>query len=621
MTESTNPRPASVSRPTRAGWTVLFGLWMLHGAIALWQFANLPSDPHSFLFGFSPIRLLVFILLLIWILLLAGCILFPSRSVPFVLRVLTKPGMRDSILVTAFLMILIRVGLGILAGLWSGPLALRYEAYAERLLPIFDLAAFVSLEIWILAVVTILRKRERFALPGRDEWVRLLVILLVLGSLAALVAGTGWGIDPVSTGDWSRGLPAVPLLEWQIVLGCLFCLGMFLYEGMKGVPARTHMDVWICILIYLGTAAFWLSQPVVPNASALAPHGPNYEIYPFIDSQVYDGYAQSILVGNGLGGGKIPQRPLYLVFLAIMHVLVGQEYQEIILVQTLIWAFFPVLLYLFGREFFGRPMGISIALLAILRDTTSNLVSPFTGNISYTKLYLSEIPTAMLLILFLLIGMRWVRAGFPAYLGFLMGGILGVGMLIRTQVIVALPVMLMIALLTNWKAIKPLIHSSLITVFMMVLVVSPWLWRNWNLTGELIFDDPGSQVSNLALRYNRLIGRQVNVMPLSDESNIEYNDRLTELASEAFEANPRGVIRAISSSFLNHGVNNILLFPLRDEISSFDDLWIPTHAFWERWEGTPSPIQQALLVGFLLLFGFGLTAAWSRNGWLGFLPL
>ena len=70
-----------------------------------------------------------------------------------------------------------------------------------------------------------------------------------------------------------------------------------------------------------------------------------------------------------------------------------------IMLQSLVFALFPVLLYLFGREFFGRPIGISIALLAILRDVTSNLVSPFTGNLSYSKVYLSEIPTAMLLIL------------------------------------------------------------------------------------------------------------------------------------------------------------------------------------------------------------------------------
>jgi hypothetical protein len=98
------------------------------------------------------------------------------------------------------------------------------------------------------------------------------------------------------------------------------------------------------------------------------------------------------LIGNGFGVDKIPQRPLYIVFLAVLHVLVGQDYGDMIVVQSIFLALFPVLLYLLGREFFGRPIGISIALLAILRDYTSNLVSPFTGNLSYSKLYLAEIP-------------------------------------------------------------------------------------------------------------------------------------------------------------------------------------------------------------------------------------
>jgi len=77
----------------------------------------------------------------------------------------------------------------------------------------------------------------------------------------------------------------------------------------------------------------------------------------------------------------------------------------------------------------------------------------------------------------------------------------------------------------------------------------------------------------------------------------------------------------VANTFLNHGVNNILLFPLRDELRDFDELWIPTVAFWEEWEGTPTIPQAFLLIFCLLLFGLGVAAAWYRNGWLGLLPL
>jgi hypothetical protein len=147
----------------------------------------------------------------------------------------------------------------------------------------------------------------------------------------------------------------------------------------------------------------------------------------------------------------------------------------------MILAIFPVLLYLFGREFLGRPIGISIAGLAILRDYTSNLVSPFTGNLSYSRLYLSELPTALLLVLFLWVGVRWIKSGFPAFPGVLMGGVLGVAMLIRTQVIVALPVLLFFGILAHPKKLFPAIKGA----FLHRLQLSWWSAHGFGGTGIL----------------------------------------------------------------------------------------------------------------------------------------
>jgi hypothetical protein len=72
---------------------------------------------------------------------------------------------------------------------------------------------------------------------------------------------------------------------------------------------------------------------------------------------------------------------------------------------------------------------------------------------------------------------------------------------------------------------------------------------------------------------------------------------------------------------MNHGVNNILLFPLRNEIKSMDELAFPKDAFWERWEGTPNQSQKIVLAFYIFLFGFGVAFAWWRNGWMGLLPL
>jgi hypothetical protein len=137
----------------------------------------------------------------------------------------------------------------------------------------------------------------------------------------------------------------------------------------------------------------------------------------------------------------------------------------------------------------------------------------------------------------------------------------------------------------------------------------------------LIFDNPESQIANLALRYNRLNGVDVDITAQPGESNAEYNARLSDLASQALKQNPAGIAKGIANSFLNHGVSNILLLPLRNSLTDFGELWTPIEPFWQKWEGTPTASQSMLLTFYVLLFGLGLSLAWHRNGWLGLLPL
>ena len=599
-------------------WIALFSLWVLHGAVAFFQFWVVALNENSL--AYFVVRVLLFA----WVIINLILIILVYQSAATWLKwqdVLVRSKTKDILLIAASSLLFLRVCLWIFQGALVQPLSQQVGGYMNLLWPALDVTGYVSLEIIILICFLNLYENLEYKKSFQKFVVSAIVVFTILGLLAVVVSITGLGILSSYKGDWQRGLPAVALLEWQILLACIFCLAMFFVESKKNIIEILHLDIWICIAIWFGASMLWLSQPVIPNASALKPHEPNFEIYPFNDAQTYDEFAQSALVGDGFGDNRIPQRPLYIVFLIFSHVLFGQDYNNVIFFQTLVFAIFPVLLYLFGREFFSRSIGISISLLAILRDYTSNFVSPFTGNLSYSKLYLSEIPTAILLILFLLIGIRWIKAGFPMFSGFLLGGILGSAMLIRTQVVVALPVIILFAFLIQPKMIKPLIKNIFLMLMTITFVVAPWVWRNWKLTGELIFDSPESQVANLALRYSRINGVEPDILPLAGESNAEYNARLKQIAKDAIASNPLGAAWGVSNAFFNHGVNNILLFPLRNDLRSINELWIPTNAFWEEWEGTPNFSQSILITLYLFLFGLGLTTAWFRNGWLGLLPL
>jgi hypothetical protein len=602
----------------RTKWIALFSLWALQGIVAFLQFQVLSSRESS------PAYFFVRGVLFAWIIINLILIVLVYKNASIWLKwqdVLVEQKIRDLLLIATSALVLFRVCLWIFQGLLAEPLTQQVGGYLSLLSPFLDLMGFVCLEIAILILLLNLRTNLDYVNPFKKFISTAIIIFVILGLITLIISITGLGILSSYKGDWQRGLPAVALLEWQILLAFIACLGMFLIESNTKIIEIPHFDLYVCIAIWLCASALWLSQPVIPNASALKPRGPNYEIYPFNDAQVYDEFAQSALVGDGFGDNKIPQRPLYVVFLIFSHALVGQGYNSIIFFQTLVFALFPVLLYLFGREFFGRPIGISIALLAIFRDYISNFVSPFTGNLSYSKLYLSEIPTAILLILFLLVAARWIKSSFPIYLGFLLGGILGSAMLIRTQVIVALPLIVLFGFLARPKEVKPLIKSMLLMLITIAFVVTPWLWRNWKLTGEFVFDSPESQTINLALRYSRLNGVEPQALPLPGESNVEYIARLNQIAKDAITSNLLGAAWGISNAFLNHAVNNILLFPIRNSLHSIDELWIPASAFWEGWEGNPNFSQSILITFYIFLFGLGITVAWIRNRWLGLLPL
>ena len=493
----------------------------------------------------------------------------------------------------------------------------RLAGYILYLTPVLNVLSLNGLTLF--AWLAVLR-RDSFAAGAEAGLLRKAGLLwLILGALALLVALTRIGVTPEAVGSW--GFPAVPLLEWQVGLAWLLGTLFMLAEGVfPKVLTLKHLDVWIGLAIWLGTAALWLSQPVTPAYFATPPRPPNYEIYPYSDGLTYAQYAQSILIGNGMMGDEIPQRPLYIVFLAGLMALAGQDYNRVIALQTLVLACFPLILYLIGAELGSRPLGFMAALLAALRDLTSNRAAPFADNITYSKLFFSELPAALLLALFTLLVIRWIkRPGEAHLLPLLAGGSLGLAMLVRTQSAIALPVALLLAWLALRQPRRWLVGSALLLAGML-LTITPWLWRNARITGGLVFDNPASQTMVLAQRYSGLNFEEV-IPYLPGESDSQYSARMLMTALEGVLASPGPALRSVANHFLNNQIDNLLLFPLRSSLESPSELWRPTRAFWQEWTGSLTPAQTGVLLLYLGLLGLGIAACWQGAGWAGLLPL
>ncbi len=603
--------------PGSTAWSIFLLLVAVQFSVSFILTAALPADEHSFLFGLSPLR----------ILLLGGQLALAASSALLAWHtwrrglpsILTRQGWQDALFATGCLTaFIVPLLLSALYALSRQVDNYQYLAYAERLRPLLLAAGLTGLEL-----AALLAWHRRSQLGALSSALRSLRTPWLISTIAGLVVFlviflTRIGLEPESTGSW--GLPAVPFLEWQILLVWAGTLAgtLLMAARRKTLPART--DLVVTILIWAAAAVLWLSQPVNPGFFATAPRPPAFAIYPFSDGMTYAINAQSILAGV-TWQGEIVARPLYVTLLAGMHALAGQDYTRVIAIQTLILAAFPALLYLIGKEMGSRPLGLAAAALTILRDITANQSAPFTNNLTYSKLYFSELPTALLLSLAVYLALLWLKRSLvqPA-LPLAYGGVIGLAMLIRTQSSIALPVLLLIGLLHRPRLWRRWLAGSLLALLGTVLAVTPWLVHNARLTGGIIFDHPASQTLVLAQRYNGM--NFDDPIPRQPEETLSaYSSRLMSMAVQGFAANPGTSLRMAGGHWLNNFIDNLLILPLRTGLESPSELLRPTRAFWQDWDGHPTAAQGVTLGGYLLLFTTGVATAWRLRRWVGLIPL
>jgi len=595
---------------------MLFALWALQGLIACGWLAALPGDTgRGLLLGLSASRLAV-IATLLGLAGGSGILAWRLRGgVPDL-----SPTTRDRILLAALAVVLLApITILVLRALGQSSGGV-YLAYAARLAPLafwFGLAAFetIAWQAW----------DERAAIQTGLKSVEGLLrgIVYALAGLAVVVLFvlvTRLGLSPTQDGSW--GSPATPFLEWQIALALASGIIVLVSAGHWKWLER---DRWVGLLVYLYTCVIWLSQPLRPGFFATPARPPNFEVYPFSDALIYAQYAQSALAGYGFQWPDVPTRPLYIAMLTWLHAIGGQDYGRVIVLQTLILAAFPAVLYLIGKELGGRPLGIGLSLLAVLRDLTANVAAPFALNYTYSKLFFSEMPAALLISLFTLMTLRWMRAA-PGersaahWYALLAGGVLGLASLIRLQSAGVLFAVLPI----GFFVMKDRRRWAVGAVLMIVgigLALSPWLLRNYRATGGLVLDNPTSQSMVLARRWSGDNGNDL-IPYLPGEGAAQYSSRMNQMALASLRQDPGRILGTAANHFFNNEIDNLLVFPLRDQLNSPSELLWPEHAFWQARTDHPTGGGQiALIALYLILFGTGLGAAWHRNGPIGLLPL
>jgi hypothetical protein len=202
----------------------------------------------------------------------------------------------------------------------------------------------------------------------------------------------------------------------------------------------------------------------------------------------------------------------------------------------------------------------------------------------------------------------------------LVGGSLGLAMLFRTQSMFMLPAVLLLALFAcRWKWGRWLRAVGLLALGL-ALVIAPYLWRNWTVTGRLAFDDDKSQTGAMAQRYS-LSGTDESLVYQPGEDPEAYSRRITRSIFGFLREHPGVVARFVSGHWLNAEIANLLVLPVRSGIADVRELWMPLRPTWQDWKGTLTFWQALLFAANAGLVALGIGACWTRAGWAGLAPL
>lgn len=588
-------------------------------------FVNLgsPSDPKkAILFGYSLERIILsagfFLLTFSLLVLTLNLFRHPERSQRFWLVLFQQKGASERTFWFTLFGFLI-CWLGLFTPYYR--LAGNLSEYVARVYPVLVWLAVVGAVTMLVLIHE--RKREMLRsilLKNKAALSVGLVVLLFFAAAVILVVVTGLGIRQREDYWYAAG---VPVLGLQVLFS--LALGMIV-QRLDGRLAR-RFDWLACILLWAGTAYLWAGEPMRSNY--FMPETAKNAIYPYSDSALFDMASQFALIGQGLFNGQYFDRSLYSAFLTFLHVLVGQDMESVLTAQAVVYAVFPVLVYLLGRELHSRALGVAAAVLISLRGLNAIIVARWVDTAS-PKMMLTDFPTAIGIAVFTLFMLKWMKQPSKLPLAVWAGGSLGLTVMLRTHAFLLMPLALLFVFLYLRSRWKYAALGSLLLVLGMLTATLPWDLRNRSNDIPLFYVYYSRIQEVLRARYG-IEGGSYDPFPAKNISGFP-------------ESRVRSVSRALSSrmaedaqndivcdsrpcSILNHFFRNVSTSVLFLPASFvFDDLWNMTKLatpYWNSdWRGDGFGGSQGLFVFFnLALISLGIGTIWERRRSLLLLPV
>jgi hypothetical protein len=458
------------------------------------------------------------------------------------------------------------------------------------------------------------------------------LFLAAIVGLWLFMSVTGLGLQP---DDRFWNVPGVPLAGPQVLGVILLLVASGLFIPLHGIRfnalSSKRVDLLLFILLFVLTVMIWMGTPMRKHADSLEPAAPSFQPYPYLDARIHDAGGLAVIKGYGINFKGYTDKPLYMVFLGGLHLLAGQNYNLLTLLQILFLAWIPPVFFLLGRAFYSRTFGLFIALTVLLRQRNSIDLAHIIDSAN-PKLFLTEGPTLLGLALLALCLFIWLKDARPkSWIALLSGGILGMNILIRLNPLLLFPAVIVLALLVMWRSFGKMLKNVTLFSLGLAILVVPWMFAGVNEAGQPWLYIKFLDVINV--RYNEQSA--LPVVPGADSMTARMRLPLNPasgaklarmvVASPPLQSHVGDITRFpyfIVNHFLHNVVGSVLALP--DSLQYEDLRHLSQRSYWQAATSSLAEIpvwQRVMISANLLLISAGLGYSWTRYRWAGLVPL
>jgi hypothetical protein len=592
--------------------------WLLlafESAIAFLYLIFIPGDAkNAILLGFSVQRLLMMAVLLAA---LAGSIIAVVRGEPVLPKILNAPVSAQRAYFAVFLVLALACWqVSFLADYQLG----RYLAYYQRLQPLLFWGTLLAIQAGLLlAAARIILTESEVKRSLRPRFLTAFAISatgFLLFWLFVLVTGLGIG---EGNNYWNKA--GVPLLGIQIIAAAGLGIFYFFLEKHNRLARLVEKKPWLIdlilvVLFWSFSALCWASIPIAASRFNTQPLPPNFSSYPYSDAMDYVLSAGRIMQGKNLMY-YYADKPLHIVFLVIIQLLGGTDFNNVILTQTILLAIMPALVYLLGKSILNRMAGVMAGLLAVFYQVNA-IQSTNLIQVSNVKMMLSEPLTAVGILTLCLLTVRWLKTTKNWWENLMLAaGAVGIGSLIRLNAAtMGLVLLLAAAIQLRWQW-KKAAWAAVVAAVFFTLALTPWIIRN-----SVVADNP---IVFLKTKIHGVIwrGRLRQYFQTTQAAPLAVGESAAaaELPVEDDDENGlKTLLYSVTSNYTHNLVGTFLMVP--PVLRQGDIFYTIREPYWDiGWDGSFTRGGILLLIFNTCIVSVGVAGAWTKRRMAGIVPL